>query len=76
MYVKPTFWSRWGPEPLIKRLLKGPLPGDEGDKYQPGGYKVEEIGPLRYEGKGHEWMEKDYKKGEEVMPAGKCPFGM
>ena len=58
-YVQPTFWSRWGPSALIARLLGGVLPGDEGTKYMPQGYRLAELGPDRMKMKGREFMEKD-----------------
>lgn len=29
-----------------------PLPGDEGDKYHPEGYKIPQVGPDKMSGKG------------------------
>lgn len=51
-YVKPTFWSRWGWDGLRTRMWGGLLPGDEGDKFRPEGYKIAEIGPDTMKGKG------------------------
>ncbi|KAL8686601.1 MAG: hypothetical protein Q9224_005397, partial [Gallowayella concinna] len=41
-YVTPTMWRRWGPEAWASRLLGLPVPGDEGAKYYPQGYKIPE----------------------------------
>ncbi|KAJ5832670.1 hypothetical protein N7474_000981 [Penicillium riverlandense] len=51
-YVKPTFWNRWGPVAWLTWMLGRPLPGDEGDKYYPRGYTIQDIGPKYFEGKG------------------------
>ena len=57
-----------------------PLPGDEGEKYFPQGYLVEEIGPDAKMGKGAEEMEKEKKRleglREAVVENGGCPFGL
>jgi hypothetical protein len=44
-YVKPTLLNRWGPASWSSRILGLPLPGDEGAKYYPGGYKTTDVGP-------------------------------
>jgi hypothetical protein len=71
-YIAPTFWTRWGPGALLRRLLGGSVPGDPA--FRPEGYKIEDIGPSAFEGKGVEWMERDAVMGAVVMPMGKCPF--
>jgi len=55
-YVKPTFWSTWGPAAILIRLLGGRVPGSRGDKYQPHGYDLMTIGPEPQRGKGLEEM--------------------
>ena len=47
-----------------------PLPGDEGEKYFPGGYKVREVGP----DKGMEGWERERERVVE-MERRNCPFG-
>lgn len=52
-----------------------PLPGDEGEKYWPGGYRIGEIGPTRVLGKG----EGEMKAGVEGLRGrrtGGCVFGV
>lgn len=49
------------------------MPGDEGGKYRPEGYVLEEIGPEKMEGKGKEWMDKDREWAKERLSEG-CPF--
>ncbi len=52
-----------------------PLPGDEGGKYWPGGYRIGEIGPRRVLGKG----EGEMKVGVEGLRGrrtGGCVFGV
>lgn len=44
-YIQPTFWRRWGPGTWAMRMMGLPLPGDEGDRFQPEGYKISEVGP-------------------------------
>jgi hypothetical protein len=73
-YVTPTAWGRWGPGAWARWAVGGPLPGDQGDRFGPDGYKVEDVGPPAFVGKGAEWIEKDIARGEQVMPVGKCPF--
>lgn len=51
-YVKPTFWSTWGPAALLIRALGGRVPGSRGDKYHPQGYDLMTIGPEPQMGKG------------------------
>jgi hypothetical protein len=73
-YVKPTLWNRWlSPSALFFRLLGLPVPGDEGDKYCPNGYHLDNVGPRRFENKGQDFIEKQMKdlKG---MRKGGCPF--
>lgn len=73
-YIKPTLWNRWlSPSALLSRLLGLPVPGDEGDKYSPNGYHLDNVGPRRFDNKGQEYIEKQMKdlKG---MRKGGCPF--
>lgn len=51
-----------------------PVPGDEGDRYWPDGYKISDVGPDFMRGKG-----KDYKIASKERLVGErmkgCPFG-
>ena len=51
-----------------------PVPGDEGDKYFPGGYKISEVGPdaMRGRGIGYREASKERLVGERIKG---CPFG-
>ncbi|KAH8668250.1 hypothetical protein BGZ60DRAFT_376511 [Tricladium varicosporioides] len=72
-YIRPTFWTRWGPVALLLRSLGGKPPGPGGEKYHPEGYDLMTIGPQPQEGKGIEEM----KTAIEYMKArGEtgCPF--
>ncbi|KAJ5291250.1 hypothetical protein N7478_000501 [Penicillium angulare] len=72
-YVKPTFWNRWGPVAWLTWALGRPVPGDEGDKYYPSGYHIQDIGPRYFEGKGQKAI--DETMGElKIVRTGKCPF--
>lgn len=73
-YVKPTLWNRFGPSSWISRLRGLPLPGDEGDKYWPKGYRLQDIGPDIMSGKGAEYA-KESKERLVKMSAVGCPFG-
>lgn len=50
-----------------------PLPGDEGEKYYPRGYLIEEVGPKRFEGKGKEDVRRTRERLEGERK-GQCPF--
>lgn len=73
-YVKPTFGSRWGPGALWTRLLGGVLPGDEGSKYAPEGYRLTELGPKSAAGKGIAEMDATRVKLQTMKRS--CPFGV
>lgn len=72
-YVKPTIWRRWGPEAWGSRLLGIPLPGDEGVKYRPQGYKIPEVGPDSVFGKGAKSAEEMVDRLRQTRTGG-CPF--
>jgi len=50
-----------------------PIPGDEGGKYWPQGYKIHEIGPEFLRGKGEDYAKESIPKIADVRMAG-CPF--
>jgi hypothetical protein len=72
-YVKPTFWTIWGPLALLVRALGGRAPGTGGDKYRPQGYNLETIGPKSQEGKGLDEMRTTVEFMKARGSAG-CPF--
>ncbi|KAL2872009.1 uncharacterized protein BJX67DRAFT_341256 [Aspergillus lucknowensis] len=72
-YVKPTIWNRWGPAAWYTWALGRPLPGDEGDKYYPNGYRIAEVGPKHFEGKGRQFQ-KDAVDHLRISRTGGCPF--
>ena len=74
-YIKPSFSSRWGPTAWQKWLAGVPLPGDEGDKYMPQGYKIEESGPKSLFGKGAAEMKATKEKLDRERTGG-CPFSV
>ena len=55
-YVEPTVWGRWQPSAWYTWIIGLPLPGDEGDKYHPEGYKISQIGPDKMSGKGGDFL--------------------
>lgn len=72
-YMKPTWWTRYGPAALVQKVTGQSNPGDHGDRYQPQGYSPELIGPAALRGKGAEFMEKE-KKWLHGDGASRCPF--
>lgn len=72
-YVKPTLWNRWGPLAWLTRILGRPVPGDEGDKYYPNGYVIEDVGPKYFEGKGRKAIDEAMEELKQYR-TGKCPF--
>ena len=72
-YVKPTLWNRYGPRTWMSRIKGLPLPGDDGDKYWPKGFRIEEIGPKMMRGKGAEYARESQEKLARMRMSG-CPF--
>ncbi|KAJ5404399.1 hypothetical protein N7509_004270 [Penicillium cosmopolitanum] len=72
-YIKPTFWSKWGPGSFMVRVFGGKVPGSRGDRYQPRGYDLMTIGPDPQKGRGIEEMKSDI---EAIRARGvaTCPF--
>ena len=54
-------------------MMGMPVPGDEGEKYWPNGYSIEEIGPASMRGKGAEYTQKSREKLVVERMKG-CPF--
>lgn len=74
-YVKPTLSKRWGPKSWITRLLRRKLPGDDGNKYLPGGWTPAEIGRKALSGMGIKSMDEDRKQLISRKRGG-CPFAL
>nr|XP_036578713.1 uncharacterized protein CTRU02_11304 [Colletotrichum truncatum]KAF6786046.1 hypothetical protein CTRU02_11304 [Colletotrichum truncatum] len=72
-YMKPTFWSAWGPSALLLRAVGGKAPGSRGDRYYPQGYDLMTIGPEPQKGKGQDDMIPDIQviKARGIAT---CPF--
>ena len=51
-----------------------PIPGDDGNKYRPNGYKIPEVGPESMRGKGGEYRKASHERliGERMKG---CLFG-
>ncbi|KAM0794591.1 hypothetical protein BDR22DRAFT_883404 [Usnea florida] len=73
-YVKPSLWNRYGPMVWMTWILGLPVPGDEGDRYRPNGYKIPEVGPDSMRGKGVDFM-RTSKERLEGQRQRRCPFG-
>lgn len=59
-YVANTFANRWlSVSSWIDWSAGRPIPGDDGDKFMPGGYKMRDLGPRSMSGHGHEEATKD-----------------
>lgn len=68
--------TRWGLEGWLTRLLPhGVLPGDDGDRYGPEGYRIEDIGPPGFVGKGVEAMRQEKDRLRKQRVSG-CPFAI
>ena len=51
-----------------------PVPGDKGDRYWPGGYKISEVGPELMRGTGEDYkIASKARLVDERMK--RCPFG-
>ncbi|KAI1332834.1 hypothetical protein F5Y16DRAFT_356703 [Xylariaceae sp. FL0255] len=71
-YVEPSLMSRWGPQALFTRLYGGVVPGDEGTKYHPEGYKITELGPTELVGAGEQEMQ---RTRTQLNRRRGCPMG-
>lgn len=72
-YVKPSVWNRWSPTAWVTWVLGRPLPGDEGERYYPRGYRIEDVGPRYFEGRGGKSME-GFVEEYKMVRTGGCPF--
>ncbi|KAH0278767.1 hypothetical protein KCU91_g2218, partial [Aureobasidium melanogenum] len=66
-YVEPTFANRWCLQSWIDWLAGRPIPGDEGDKYFPQGFKSSVMGPAFLAGKGLAQAEKEEEEIRQIM---------
>jgi hypothetical protein len=66
-YVEPTFANRWCLQSWGDWAAGRPIPGDEGDKYFPQGYKSSVMGPAFLAGKGLEQAAKDGEQIRHIM---------
>lgn len=71
VYVKPTFWNRWGPGAWVSSALGMTLPGDEGT--YPEGFVVRDAGPQAFRGKGSKEIDDGVQQLTKELTAG-CPF--
>ena len=70
-YVKPTVENRWRWQAWKEWFSGRLLPGDK--EVQPEGYRHEEVGPARFEGKGIEEFAVEKERLMKMGPGG-CPF--
>ncbi|KAG2161213.1 hypothetical protein JADG_000952 [Aureobasidium aubasidani] len=66
-YVEPTFANRWCLQSWVDWMAGRPIPGDEGEKYFPRGFKSSHMGPAFLVGKGLAQAEKDEDQIREIM---------
>ncbi|KAI4843621.1 hypothetical protein E4T44_06646 [Aureobasidium sp. EXF-8845] len=66
-YVEPTFVNRWCLQSWLDWAAGRPIPGDEGDKYFPQGFKSSVIGPAFLAGRGLEQAAKDEEQIRQIM---------
>lgn len=71
-YVKSTFGKRWRWQAWVEWIAGRPLPGD--DNVASEGYITEEIGPLKFKGRG---LKEYHTEKQRLMQSGRggCPFG-
>ena len=72
-YNKPWFWNRWGVDAWSRWAMGLPIPGDDGERFWPKGYKIAEIGPAV--GKGGFEAEKGRIHRVSAGLRG-CPMGL
>ncbi|KUJ13834.1 uncharacterized protein LY89DRAFT_590394 [Mollisia scopiformis] len=75
-YVKPTFSNRYGLKAWRTWWKGGVLPGDDGGKYFPEGFRASELGPNGLRGRGEKEMGAERSRLEELWSSerGVCPF--
>ncbi|KLJ09883.1 hypothetical protein EMPG_14698 [Blastomyces silverae] len=71
-YIKPTFMNRWGLRAWYTWLRGMPLPGDN-PEHCPNGYYLPDVGPKKFEGKGHDQVKKTMER-LHTERTGQCPF--
>lgn len=72
-YIQPTVWNRYSLQSWTSWLMGLPIPGDEGDRYWPQGYKIHELGPDFMRGKGADYAKESRPKIAAERMKG-CPF--
>lgn len=73
-YVRATFWSRWGPQAMIRRVFGLQNPGDGGAEVMPEGFRFEDLGPMRKLGKGVHETNQFAEIARAKVTAHACPF--
>ncbi|PNS16452.1 hypothetical protein CAC42_186 [Sphaceloma murrayae] len=72
-YVRPTLKRRWGPKAWFTWAIGRKLPGDDGNRYNPEGYRIKDVGPRIAKDMGTEYMDKDLQRMKLLQSVG-CPF--
>ncbi|EHK15613.1 uncharacterized protein TRIVIDRAFT_74437 [Trichoderma virens Gv29-8] len=75
-YAPPTFWSRWGPEGLMRRAFGLKVAGDGGEAMMPDGFLFEDVGPRDKMGKGIDETARLARVAQTKVSASACPFAL
>lgn len=69
-YIRPSWLERWSLQAWMVWARGRPLPGDEGEKYHPKGYKIMELGPKAALGRSAQSTD----EVQRLLFKGACPF--
>lgn len=72
-YIKPTMLRRWGWKSWLLWLTGSYVPSSNKPEFRPEGYKIPDLGPAVFEGKGREEME---AAKTAILRMQGCPFHM
>ncbi|KAL6696128.1 hypothetical protein J3F84DRAFT_373119 [Trichoderma pleuroticola] len=75
-YSPSSFWSRWGPEGLMRRAFGLKVAGDGGAAMLPDGFLFEDVGPQDKMGKGVDETARLARVAQTKVSASACPFAL